>query len=105
MEILFAKPFRKLLNQKGDDVVSSAQLLFVIKIADKSQLSTSFIEYDTDMDYDIEENTQLLLLLFFKPSSNNSKNVFVTVRNWTEEKELFYQNQIGNDFNIIIESK
>jgi hypothetical protein len=105
MEISFAKPFRKLLNQEGDDIVSSATLLLVIKIADKSQLSTSFIEYDTDMDYDIEENIPLLMLLFLKPSINNSKNIFATVRNWTKEKETFYQNQIGNDFKVIVERK
>jgi len=105
MEISFAKPFRKLLNQNGDDVVPSAKLLSVFNISNKSQLSDSFIEYDTDMDYDIEENVQLLLLLFLKPSTNNSKNVFATVRIWSDEKERFYQNQIGNDFNIIIESK
>jgi hypothetical protein len=105
MEISFAKPFRKLLNQEGDDVVSSATLLLVIKIADKSQLSTSFIEYDTDMDYVIEDNTPQLMLHFLKPSVNNSKNIFVTVRNWTKEKELFYQNQIGNDFKVIVERK
>jgi len=105
MEISFAKPFRKLLNEKGDDVVSSATLLLVIKIADKSQLSNSFIEYDTDMDYVIEDNTALLMLHFLKPSVNNSKNIFVTVRNWTEEKELFFQNQIGKDFKVVIESK
>ena len=105
MEISFAKPFRKLLNQEGDDVVSSATLLWVIKIADKSQLSTSFIEYDTDMDYDIEEDIPLLMLLFLKPSINNSKNVFATVRKWTKEKETFYQNQIGNEFKLIVERK
>jgi hypothetical protein len=105
MEISFAKPFRKLLNQDGDDVIPSATLLSVFNISTKSQLSDSFIEYDTDMDYDIEENVQLLLLLFLKPSTNNSKNIFATVRAWSDEKERFYQNQIGNDFNIIIESK
>ena len=105
MEISFIKPFRKLLNQDGDDVVSSATLLLVIKIADKSQLSTSFIEYDTDMDYDIEENIPLLMLLFLKPSINNSKNVFATVRKWTKEKETFYQNQIGNEFKVIVERR
>ncbi len=105
MEILFSKAFRKLLNEKGDDVVSSAVLIAVIKISDKSQLSNSFIDYDTDMDYVIEENRPLLMLLFLKPSKSNSKNVFITIRNWTEEKEMLYQNQIGKDFNVVIESK
>jgi len=105
MEILFSKPFRKLLNEKGDDVVSSAVLIAVIKISDKSQLSNPFIEYDTDMDYVIEDNTALLMLHFLKPSVNNSKNIFVTVRNWTEEKEMFYQNQTGKEFNVVIESQ
>ena len=102
MEILFKKTFRKLLDQDGQSV-SSAKLLLVIKISDKSQLSEPFIEYDTDKDYFIEEDIPLLMLLFLKPSNNNSKNIFVTIRNWTEEKEHFYQNQIGNDFNVIIE--
>ncbi|MFM2156166.1 MAG: hypothetical protein RL516_915 [Bacteroidota bacterium] len=103
MEISFVKPFRKLLNQNGDDVIPSATLLSVFNVSTKSQLSDSFIEYDTDLDFDIEENQQLLLLLFLKPSTNNSKNIFATVRNWTEEKELFYQNQIGNEFKVIVE--
>ena len=103
MEILFAKPFRKLLNHDGNDVVQSAKLLAVLKISDKTQLSDSFIEYDTDMDYHIEDKIPLLMLLFLKPSNNNSKNAFVTVRNWSEEKEAFYQNQIGKEFNILIE--
>ena len=103
MEILFAKPFRKLLNQDGNDVIQSAKLLAVLKISDKTQLSDSFIEYDTDMNYDIEDNIPLLMLLFLKPSNNFSKNAFVTVRNWSEEKEAFYQNQIGKEFNVLIE--
>jgi hypothetical protein len=105
MVISFAKPFRKLLNQDGEDVVPSATLISVIKVSDKSQLSNSFIEYDTDLDFDIEENQQLLLLLFLKPSTNNSKNIFATVRIWSDEKERFYQNQIGSEFRIVIRSK
>ena len=105
MEISFLKPFRKLLNQNGDDVIPSATLLSVFNVSTKSLLSDSFIEYDTDMDYDIEENQQLLLLLFLKPSTNDSKNIFATVRNCTEEKEHFYQNQIGNEFKVIVERR
>lgn len=105
MEISFIKPFRKLLNQNGNDVIQSATLLSVLKISNKSQLSASFIEYDTDMNYDIEDNIPLLILLFLKPSNNNSKNVFVTVRKWTDEKEKFYQKQIGIKFKVVIESK
>ena len=79
-------------------------MLLVIKISDKSQLSESFIEYDTDKDYFIEEDIPLLMLLFLKPSNNNSKNIFATIRNWTQEKEHFYQSQIGNEFNVVIEN-
>jgi hypothetical protein len=104
MEIKFSKSFRKLLNQDGH-VATSAMLLTVLKISDKSHLSNSFIEYDTDMDYDIEENIPLLILLFLKPSSNNAKNIFATVRNWSEEKEAFYLNQIGKEFKVAIENK
>ncbi len=105
MEISFAKPFRKLLNQNGDGVVTSAKLISVFNISDKSQLSNSFIEYDTDMDYEIEENVPLLMLIFLKPSSNNAKNVFATIRNWSEEKESFYKDQIGKEFTVAIESQ
>jgi hypothetical protein len=104
MEILFKKTFRKLLEQDGQHAVSSAKLLSVIKISNKSQLSEAFIEYDTDKDYFIEEDIPLLMLLFLKPLNNNSKNIFATIRNWTEEKECFYQSQIGNDFNVVIEN-
>ena len=104
MEISFKKTFYKLLEPDGKHAVSSAQLLSVIKISDKSQLSEAFIEYDTDMDYFIEGNIPLLMLLFLKPSNNNSKNIFATIRNWTEEKEHFYQSQIGNEFNVVIEN-
>ena len=104
MEISFIKPFRKLLNQNGDDVIQSATLLSVLKISNKSQLSASFIEYDTDMDYHIKDNMPLLMLIFLKPSNNKSKNVFVTIRNWTDEKEKFYQTQIGNNFSVVIEN-
>ena len=104
MEILFAKPFQKLLTPDGHDAIKTATLLAVLKISDKSQLSTSFIEYDTDMDYHIEDNIPLLMLMFLKPSNNESKNVFVTIRNWTDEKEKFYQTQIGNNFSVVIEN-
>jgi hypothetical protein len=104
MEILFKKTFFKLLDQDGQHALSSAKLLSVIKISDKSQLSEAFIEYDTDMDYVIEEGCPLIMLLFLKPSNNNSKNIFATIRNWTEEKEHFYQSQIGNEFNVVIEN-
>jgi hypothetical protein len=104
MEIAFKKTFRKLLDQDGDCAIPSAKLLSVIKISDKSQLSEVFIEYDTDMDYFIEGNIPLLMLLFLKPSNNNSKNIFATVRNWTEEKEHFYQGHVGHDFKVLIEN-
>lgn len=103
MQISFKKLFRKLLDQDGRHVVASAALLAVIKISGKSELSNDFIEYDTDMDYTIEENTPLLMLLFLKPSTNNTKNIFATVRVWSEEKEQYYRTAVGNDFNIIIE--
>ena len=103
MEISFKKTFRKLLDQNGQPVLT-AKLLSVIRISDKSQLSEAFIEYDTDKDYFIEEDIPLLMLLFLKPSNNNSKNIFVTIRNWTEEKEHFYQSRIGNEFNVVIEN-
>jgi len=103
MEIAFKKSFRKLLDQDEQPVLA-AKLLSVIRISDKSQLSEAFIEYDTDNDYFIEEDIPLLMLLFLKPSNNNSKNIFATVRNWTEEKEYFYQSQIGHDFNVVIEN-
>lgn len=103
MEISFKKTFHKLLDQHGQPILV-AKLLLVIKISDKTQLSDAYIEYDTDKDYFIEEDIPLLMLLFLKPSNNNSKNIFATIRNWTQEKEHFYQSQIGNEFNVVIEN-
>lgn len=103
MEIKFSKPFNKLLNETNNDFIQSATLIAVFKIADKSYLSESFLDYDTDGNYEIEEQKPLLMLLFKKPSNNNAKNIFATIRIWTEEKETLYRNKIGNEFKVVIE--
>ncbi|MFM7015132.1 MAG: hypothetical protein ACKOX3_02285 [Bacteroidota bacterium] len=107
MEIKFAKPFKKLLNADGNGLIHHATLLQILKINNRSSLSAAFIEYDTDNDYMIPTDVPLLMLVFLKPYNSNqsSKNTFVTIRNWTQEKEEFYTRAIGLEFNVIVENE
>lgn len=103
MKIKFSHHYPKLHGQ------TAAHLLHV-KLCDRSELSESFIEYDTV--YEIEPaigvcsepvlghyqlpNGRLMVLVFL----GNNLFPFTTVRRWTAEKERYYRDGIGKRFDI-----
>ena len=89
-------------------------LLSQVVITDKSELSDSFIEYDTlfrnwtknpktplpDGMYELPKGKLILLLLI----ANEGKGwLWTTIRRWTPEKEKYYRSIQGQNVEIVIE--
>lgn len=83
-----------------------AKLLYVQKIKLEEQ-TTFFLNYDTTIRqkdelghafYPLPDKGDYLLLLF-----DCDGTIFTTLRRYTEEKSLYYLNNIGNYFQMVIE--
>lgn len=100
-EIKFSHDYPKLGGTK------QAFLLDVWKMNTK-EFSKKFVEYDTIY---IEDNTPRqyplpegdVLVLIFHGIVFNVPGLFTTIRRFTPSKEMYYRNQIGKAFNVIIE--
>ncbi|TGK53219.1 hypothetical protein [Leptospira bouyouniensis] len=78
-----------------------ATLIQVIRI-NKSELSESFIEYDTKFiggSFQIPDNEELLLLIF---KEQFFCKIFTTLRSYTKRKESFYRKRVGQPFEILV---
>lgn len=98
MQIKFSHKYPKLHNQ------TSARLVHIIT-RDRSELPDTFVEYDTvynfgelydDTDHYPLPNGKYMILVFV----GNEFIPFTTVRRWTEEKFRYYNNNIGNMFEV-----
>jgi hypothetical protein len=83
-----------------------ARLLQVF-IADYSELSKEFIEYDTSYwDEEVKfyelPKTKLLILLF---QDEDNGYLFTTVRRWTPRKEEYYRSLQGEILDVVLPSK
>ena len=103
MKISFARPFRKLHGGNNNSLIKSATLIQVLKVKSKSELSAAFIEYDTDGEYEIPDDCQLLLLLFLANTKDKQSLLFTTIRRWTQDREVYYLDSIKKEFEIEIE--
>jgi hypothetical protein len=77
------------------------KLLEVITLGGLFELSQQFIDYDTDEKYQLPCRGKLLMLIFDKGTSP-VKNLFITIRRWTPEKEKYYRSKIGEHFVVIV---
>ena len=92
--IKFSHVYPKLRGQKF------ARLLEVV-LRERAELSENFIEYDTkygsDNSYPLPNGIYLILVFL-----GNDLIPFTTARRWTQEKERYYREAIGKNFNIQI---
>lgn len=89
-----------------------AKLLEVIPV-ELSDLSAEFLEYDTDdCVYELPKKGKYLMLIFqnatiyyLKPNEifRPQQHIFTTIRRETPENLKYYQTNIGEIFNVIIE--
>jgi hypothetical protein len=95
LTIKFSHSYQKL---KGD---KKAKLLAIF-IAEYSELSSSFLEYDTryfddgELKYYFLTDGKYLVLLF----QGNQGNLFTTVRSYTDKKSAYYKMNVGQWFEI-----
>jgi hypothetical protein len=106
--IKFSHGYTKLLNAFVPH--ENAKLLEVLTV-NLEELSTHFLDYDTDDGtFQLPESGKFLCLLFLKPKTDGSYNVsdyaaanlFTTLRRWTPAKETYYRSLIGENFAIEI---
>ncbi|MBE7413393.1 MAG: hypothetical protein HS129_15255 [Leptospiraceae bacterium] len=108
-KIKFSHTYMKLFEY--DEIpVKEAQLLEVLNI-ELEKLSGYFITYDTifwdegemhpDL-YPLPEKGDYLLLIFEKISAPN-RDIFTTLRRYTQEKEKYYRDSIGKVFDVVIQ--
>ncbi len=103
--IKFSHNYQKLLDS-DNDVITEAKLLHVIEV-DMQSLNLSFIDYDTDNGkYKLPKSGKYIMLIFEKPRENNwaweidSKDLFTTLRRHTKQKFEYYNNLIGQTFEV-----
>ena len=102
MKIKFSHAYRKLIQTKYNcsrEFVHKARLLDVVRVK-LEDLSAKFLDYDTDNGvYPLPKKGDYMMLLFLKPSG---ADIFPTLRRWTPEKERYYRDGIGVEFDIEI---
>lgn len=68
-----------------------------------NELSTDFIKYDTTTTkgkrYVLPKGKLMVLLFYY----HEGGTIFTTVRRWTQAKENYYQNLVGEGFKLVIE--
>jgi len=103
-EIKFSHIYKKLLDEHND-VIETAKLLHV-EVIGLADLQQCFLDYDTDTGaYILPKHGAYMMLIFLKPPDCEgvcATNLFTTIRRWTQEKEVYYRQQIGHDFKIKI---
>lgn len=102
-EIKFSHPYRKLLGSTGKPI-ENAVLLMVAGPMDIAEFPDIFIKYDTDEGKYKLEPGKYILLVFAKVETPIpiARNVFTTMRRYTDEKARFYVSQIGKPFKVTI---
>jgi len=102
LKIKFTHKYKKIRNNWGKPI-KAALLLHVFAI-NLSEIKQSFRDYDTDGKYPLGEEGPFLCLLFQKlPFTNNVSNCFTTIRRATVDKMVYYEEYVGQVFNIEIE--
>lgn len=102
LEIKFTHTYKKLLGTNGQPIKEAVLLL--ASAIDKENMPEVFIQYDTDSGKFPIPDGRNLVLLFVKIETPKpaARNLFTTVRRFTEEKAKFYQENQGKTFKITI---
>lgn len=96
--IKFTRTYKKLMGVNLDKV-----LLLNVIVIDLKRLSKPFLDYDTDNGkYKFPRKGKCLMLIFEKNTDKNEKNLFTTLRRYSEEKYNYYHLKIGKYFKIEI---
>ena len=99
-KIKFSHKYEKLRGFYPCDPVT---LLEVFK-SNTTHLSDYFLDYDTiyfedgkQLKYPLQEGMEVLVLLFAQ-----GNKLFTTIRRFTENKFIYYETAIGEDFELVI---
>lgn len=93
--IKFSHTYQKLKHH--EKITNSSMLLEVLEV-ELSNLSFEFLLYDTDGIYELPKKGKYLMLIFMKDNSN----IFTTLRRYTPQKEKYYRESRGENFNVEI---
>lgn len=98
--IKFSHEYIKLQDtQEQDDclLVNAKKLVLLeVLVVNLEDLSSYFLNYDTDFGtYKLPDKGKYLLLLFQKNSG-----LMPTLRRWTREKEVYYKSKLGEVFEV-----
>lgn len=94
----FSHKYHKLVGLDGD-TVRELKLLEVV-LTDLSDLSSHFLEYDTDHGtYRLPPKGLYMMLIFLKPSGND---LLTTLRRFTADKYDYYSKAVGEKFGVEI---
>lgn len=103
-EIKFSHIYPKLLNTDTTLIVpvKCARLLLVVEV-ERADLPGCFIDYDTNFgQYRLPEKGLFLMLIFQKDQVSNSRDLFTTLRTYSEAKAKWYLGQVGQMFDVIM---
>jgi len=96
MKIKFSHKYRKLSDNEGGHITSA--ILLMCKQVYLEDLSSSFLDYDTDYGlFSLPKKGLFLMLLF---SKNDGVDLFTTLRRYTDEKFQYYSDAVGEIFDI-----
>ena len=96
--IKFSHTYRK-LRDCNEEIIKTARLVGVYKIYLEEE-KQCFFNYDTDNGaYKLPPKGLYIMLLFLKP---DGKNLFTTLRRFTNDKHQYYWGKVGETFNIVI---
>jgi hypothetical protein len=98
MNIKFSHNYPKLWGQKKAELIG-------VRILNAQAINKDLIEYDTKTSegeyYELPKKGELIQLVFV-----GDKDIpFCTLRRYTEVKYLYYSENVGNTFDIVIEAQ
>ena len=96
----FSHIYRKLLTY-NNSVIKKSKILEVIPI-EIENLSKEFLNYDSENKYNLPKKGKFIIIILLKEENSllSCSNIFTTIRPWTEEKEKYYRERIGETINI-----
>jgi len=98
MKIKFSHKYRKLTSHNAIDNLVRVAILLDVLVINLEELSSTFLEYDTDCRlFPLPKKGKYMMLLFQKAGYFD---LFPTLRRWTPDKYDYYKSGIGKLFDI-----
>lgn len=82
-------------------------ILIGMQVADRNNLHSHFLIYDTIYDtgfFDITRGKVIILFIFSVDLNDAMGTVWTTIRKWSPQKERKYKKLINQDVKIVIEN-